>query len=96
MKSGSDIITLTFLFNILAVIVFSIIYSSISPNNFEPLKPNTNITYLDYIFYSVTIQCGVGLPDITAVTKLGKILATFQQLILMGSAFILLHLFYNK
>ena len=40
--------------------------------------------------------CGVGLPDITAVTNLAKILAMTQQIILMGSAFILLQLFYNS
>lgn len=96
MKTGTDIITLTFLFNIFIVILFSIIYSSVSPHNFEPLNPNHKIGYLDYIFYSVTIQCGVGLPDITAVTSLGKFLALIQQLILMSSAFILLQLFYNR
>ena len=96
MKTGTNIITLTFLFNIFIVILFSIIYSSISPHNFEHLKSNHKITYLDYIFYSVTIQCGVGLPDVTAVTNLSKFLALIQQLILMSSAFILLQLFYNR
>jgi hypothetical protein len=96
MKAGNDIITLTFLFNIFTAIVFSIIYSSISPHNFEPMSPNDKLSYIDYLFYSVTIQCGVGLPDITAVTNLAKILAMIQQIILMGSGFILLQLFYKK
>lgn len=96
MNNGSEIITMTFLFNMIVVFIFSIIYSSISPHNFEPLNPNDKLTYIDYLFYSVTIQCGVGLPDVTALSDLAKFLALIQQVILMGSAFILLQLFYNK
>jgi predicted membrane channel-forming protein YqfA (hemolysin III family) len=93
MYKDSTIVTLTFLFNILTIFVFSIIYSSISPHNFEPLNPKDKLNYVDYLFYSITIQCGVGLPDVTALSDLAKILAMIQQVILMGSAFILLQLF---
>jgi hypothetical protein len=96
MNKDFDIITLTFLFNIFTIIIFSLIYSSISPHNFEAMSPNDKLSYIDYLFYSVTIQCGVGLPDITAVTDFAKILAMIQQIILMGSAFILLQLFIKK
>jgi len=96
MYKDSTIVTLTFLFNILTIFVFSIIYSSISPHNFEPLNPKDKLNYVDYLFYSITIQCGVGLPDITALSDLAKILAMIQQIILMGSAFILLQLFLKK
>lgn len=96
MIKDSQVITVTFLFNIFTIIVFSIIYSSISPNNFEPLNPKDKLTYVDYLFYSTTIQCGVGLPDITALSDLAKILAMIQQIVLMGSAFILLQLFFYK
>jgi hypothetical protein len=96
MIKESTVITLTFLFNIFTVLIFSIIYSSISPHNFEPLNPNDKLTYIDYLFYSVTIQCGVGLPDITALSDLAKSLALIQQVILMGSAFIILQLFFFK
>jgi hypothetical protein len=96
MTKDTTIVTYTFLFNLLTSIVFSIIYASISPNNFEPLNPKDNLTYVDYLFYSVTIQSGVGLPDITALSDLAKILAMIQQLILMGSAFILVYMFFKK
>jgi hypothetical protein len=86
----TSIVTYTFLFNIAAVIIFSIVYSSISPHNFEPLSPNDKLTYLDYLFYAVT--SGKPIPDVTAVTDLAKFLALIQQLLLMGSAYIL-HLF---
>ena len=59
-----SIVTKTFLFNIIIVIVFSIIYSSLDPNNFEPSHPKDKLTYIDFLFYALTIQCGVGLPDV--------------------------------
>jgi hypothetical protein len=92
----TNIVTYTFLFNIAIIIIFSIIYSLILPNNFKPLNPDDNITYIDYLFYATTIQSGVGLPDITALTDLAKILTIIQQLILMGSAFILISFFFKK
>ena len=92
----TNIVTYTFLFNIIVIIIFSIIYASISPYNFEPLKKEDKLTYIDYLFYSVTIQSGVGLPDITALSDLAKILTIIQQLILIGSTFILLSFFFNK
>jgi hypothetical protein len=86
----SDLITYTFVVNIITIILFSLIYASILPNNFQPLNPKDELTYVDYLFYSVTIQTGVGLPDVTALSDLAKILAMIQQLILMGSAFVIL------
>ena len=90
------LVTYTFLFNIFVIIIFSIIYASISPYNFEPLKKEDKLTYIDYLFYSVTIQSGVGLPDITALSDLAKILTIIQQVILIGSTFFLVSLFFNK
>jgi hypothetical protein len=91
-----DIVTKTFLFNILFIVIFSFIYMSISPNNFAALQPKDKITYIDLIFYSTTIQSGVGLSDINAVTDLAKILAIIQQLIMLASMFILIKVFYEK
>jgi hypothetical protein len=96
MSSRSIIVTYTFIFNIIAILIFSLIYSSISPNNFKPLNPEDKLTFIDYLFYSVTIQTGVGLPDVTALSDLAKILAGIQQLILMGSAFIIIQLFFKN
>ena len=91
-----NIVTYTFLFNIFIILIFSVIYASISSNNFEALKLTDKLTYVDYLFYSTTIQCGVGLPDITAITDLAKLLAIFQQIILLGSAFILMSFVTDK
>jgi hypothetical protein len=90
------VVTYTFLFNIATAIIFSIVYASIEPNNFEPLNSKDKLTYLDYIFYSVTIQSGIGLPDVTALSDLAKFLALIQQLILMASAYILMYFFFKN
>lgn len=96
MKTDSKIVIYTFFFNIITVIVFSLIYSSISLDNFKAINPKDKLTYIDFLFYSVTIQAGVGLPDITSLSNLSKLLAIIQQLILMSSAFMLMYLFFEK
>lgn len=93
---SSKLVTYTFLFNMIVIIIFSIIYALLPPSNFEPLRPEDKLTYIDYLFYSVTIQSGVGLPDITALSDLAKILTIIQQIILIGSTFFLISLFFNK
>jgi hypothetical protein len=95
MASRVDIVTYTFIFNIVVIFIFSIIYASIDKNNFKPLNPDDKLTYIDYLFYSITIQTGVGLPDVTALSDLAKILAGIQQIILMSSAFILFRLLFK-
>jgi hypothetical protein len=91
----TKIVTYTFLFNILMIIIFSIIYASISQHNFEPLNKKDKLTYIDYLFYSITIQSGVGLPDITALSDLAKILAIIQQLIILATADVLIRFFFQ-
>ncbi len=98
-KSSFHILTYTFIFNIIVVIIFSLIYSSMHNHNFIDSFTNTNnknISYIDYLFYSLTIQSGVGLPDISAVSDIAKILAMIQQFILMGSTYIIFVLFLKK
>lgn len=91
----TKIVTYTFLFNIAMIILFSIIYASISKHNFESLNQKDKLTYIDFLFYSVTIQSGIGLPDVTALSDLAKILAIIQQLIIIGSAYILISFFFK-
>lgn len=91
-KIHKRLIVYTFIFHILSIFIFSIIYTNISPHNFEALNPKKKLKYIDYLFYSVTIQSGVGLPDVTAVSDLAKILAIIQQLILISTAFIIVYM----
>ena len=91
-----DIITKTFLFNLICIIAFTLLYTFIPASNFMPLNKNDKLTFIDFLFYSVTIQSGVGLPDVTALSDLAKICAMIQQLIVIGSAYILIKVFYYK
>ncbi len=91
-----DIITKTFLFNLICIIAFALLYTFIPTSNFMPLNKNDKLTFIDFLFYSVTIQSGVGLPDVTALSDLAKICAMIQQLIVIGSAYILIKVFYYK
>jgi len=93
---GTDTVTLTFLFNMAMIVIFSITYSQISPHNFKALNPSDELTFLDFLFYAVTIQSGIGLPDVTALSDLAKALALCQQLSVIGSAYILLRLFFKN
>ena len=86
--SNYDILLFTFLFNLLVIFIFAMIYGNISQSNFKHMSSENELTYVDYFFYAITIQCGVGLPDITAVTNLAKILASIQQVVLMATGFI--------
>jgi len=96
MISNYNIIKYTFLFNLFTIVLFAVIYSNISPHNFKPLNPKDKLNYIDYGFYSITVQTGIGLPDVTALSDLAKILVSIQSLILMGSAFISLSLFFKN
>ena len=94
--SDYNIVKYTFLFNLLVIIVFALIYANISPDNFKPLNPKKGLTYIDYFFYAITIQTGIGLPDITTISNLANILVSIQSLIFMGSAFILITFILRK
>jgi len=91
-----DIISKTFLFNIICIIIFAFIYTIIPADNFMPLNKNDKLTFIDFLFYSITIQSSVGLPDVTALSDLAKSLAMIQQLIVIASAYILVKFFYYK
>lgn len=96
MSSSTDIITYTFMFNIFTILIFAVIYTLIPPGNFQPLDPRDELNYVDYLFYAITVQSSVGLPDVTALSDLAKILVSIQQLILIGSAFIIIRLFFLR
>jgi hypothetical protein len=81
----------TLVFNLATALLFSALYAFIGPRHFQPLHPRDEMGYLDYFFYATTIQSGVGLPDITAVSAQSKILSILQQWALIGSVFVLMH-----
>ena len=89
-------VTGVFIFQCVSILFFAFVYSLIPTNNFITINNDTNLMPIDYLFYSVTIQAGVGLPDITAKTQLAKAIAIVQQLTLIGSTMVIVDLFLRK
>jgi uncharacterized membrane protein len=90
------IIAITFLFNILCIFIFAFIYTFIEQNNFLPLVQNNKLTFIDFLFYSTTIQSGVGLSNITPISSFSKILSMIQHIILLASSVIILRYIVHK
>ena len=74
------------IYNITIIILFTIIYYYLSDKHFELnslLIENNEITIIDYINLSITIQSTIGLPAIRAKTFLARLIITIQQLLLI-------------
>lgn len=85
------------LYNLLSIFVFSLLYyynSDGSINDLEREHGFEPITYLDVLFFSTTIQAGVGLSSIVAQTPIMKWLIILQQ-VLMISSYIFLVAFFK-
>jgi hypothetical protein len=89
-------VTGVFIFQCVSILFFAFLYSLIPPNNFVTINNDSNVTPIDYLFYSVTIQSGIGLPDITAQTQLAKAIAIVQQFTLIASTVVIVDLFLRK
>jgi hypothetical protein len=71
----------TVLFHILCIIFFSIIYFYFR-DDFRG-DGITEITFLDFIFLSTTIQSSVGLTSLSPIDFNGKLIMVIQQLLLI-------------
>lgn len=89
-------VTGVFIFQCVSILFFATVYSLIPPNNFVTINNDSNVMPIDYLFYSVTIQSGIGLPDITAQTQLAKAIAIVQQFTLIASTMVIVDLFLRK
>ena len=70
--------------------IFTCIYYYLSEENFYidyNLVENYQISLIDYLNLSVTIQSTVGLPSIKAKTKICRFFVTLQQLLLVFSIY---------
>jgi len=95
MINKSKFLKYILIFNVISIVVFSIIYSYMPPNNFiKSINSVNKLTYLDFLFYATTIQCTVGLPDITASTDLAKKIVLVHQIIVMGTTYMIISLFF--
>jgi len=73
-----------FTFHFITVIIFAIIYYSISSDHFVSITgSNTPFTFVDYFNLSITIQSSVGLSSILPITNLAKTIIILQQCTLL-------------
>jgi len=84
----------TFIINIVLIIVFAIIYLNISSEFISTYGEKHNITFLDCLMTSTTVQAGVGITNIMPITIVSKIALIIHQILmitthLLSIAFIL-------
>lgn len=79
----------TVLFHILCILFFSYVYFTFS----ESFASKTSNTYLDFLLLSTTVQCGVGLSDLTPITSFSKTWLIIQHYIMLLSHVITLYIF---
>lgn len=94
-----NVVTFTLLYQVICIFVFTCIYYIIGETNFSKQKSkfdNPNLTLLDYLFYSLTIQATIGLPDISADSQLSKFIVAIHQLFVMMTPVIIIDFLIKK
>ena len=84
----------TALLHIFFIIVFALLYYHFK-DDFKPAK-ETDTDYKSFINFlnlSVTIQSGVGLTDLIALTTISKFVVMFQQAMLIFTHILTLYIF---
>lgn len=71
----------TVLFHVLCIFIFALFYYYFR-DEFST-QVTENLTMLDFIFLSTTIQSGVGLTEIHPIDFYGKLIMIIQQLVLI-------------
>ncbi len=82
----------TFVFHILCIIVFAMIYLSLS-EDFHVIQQDDTKTFIDFILLSTTIQSGVGISDIYPLSYYSKITVIIQQMLMLFTHVITLYIF---
>lgn len=81
----------TFIVHILCIIVFALIYSSIS-EEFHFMDKDKK-SFVDYILLSTTIQAGVGISQLYPLSLYSKIVLITQQILMLFTHIITLYIF---
>jgi len=72
----------TVFFHFLCIIFFGILYFYLK-NHFEKNKEHEELTIIDYMLLSTTIQAGVGISDIYPISFYSKITMIIQQILMI-------------
>jgi hypothetical protein len=81
-----------FIFHILCVIIFAILYSSLS-EDFYVIKEDYKKSFLDFILLSTTIQAGIGISVLYPLSYYSKIAVIIQQMLMLFTHIITLYIF---
>jgi hypothetical protein len=82
----------TLVFHLFCIFTFFAIYFNLS-DHFLREKLDTNVSYVDLLLLSTTIQAGVGIADVYPITFLSKMIMIIQQMIMISTHVITLYLF---
>ena len=82
----------TFIFHILCIVVFAMIYLSLS-EDFHVKEKDDRKTFIDFILLSTTIQSGVGISDIYPLSYYSKVTIIIQQMLMLFTHVITLYIF---
>jgi hypothetical protein len=79
------IVIRTVFFHFLCIIFFGILYFYLKDNFMKNKERTDDLSLIDYILFSTTIQAGVGVgvSEMYPVSFYGKIIMIIQQLILI-------------
>jgi hypothetical protein len=90
----SKLLISSFAVQLLAIGLFTIIYSSLPTNAFVYVnnkKGNPNL--IDFFNLSTTTQAGVGLSNLLPNTELALLTMTLQQIIMIAKNIVILYFF---
>jgi heme A synthase len=75
----------TVAFHVICILVFALIYSTIT-NGFKSIDyENEEMNFLDFLLLSTTIQAGVGISEYFPSVPFTKITMILQQLIMISA-----------
>ncbi len=86
------IVIRTVLFHILCILFFAFCYYYFQVDfNFK--KVNKEVTIIDFLSLSTTIQAGVGISDIYPIDFYGKLVMIIQQIVMIMAHVFTLYVF---
>jgi hypothetical protein len=82
----------TFVFHILCIIVFAMIYFTLS-KDFHITEEHDKKKFVDFLLLSTTIQAGVGISYLFPLTYYSKIVMIIQQMLMLCTHVVTLYIF---
>jgi len=81
-------------FHTLCILIFALIYFY-SKEGFAKINdtPNKSKTFIDFLLFSITVQAGVGVTDLIAVSYINKLALIIQQYVMLLTHVMTLYVF---